>query len=70
VDTQQILEQLKAERDRIEEAIRALGSLGGKTVSRRRGPTTRRHMSAEARARIGAAMKKRWAERKRKSKAA
>lgn len=70
MNTQQIIEQLEAERDRIDQAIRALGSLGGTKSGTRRGRKPGRHMSAEARARIGAAMRKRWAERKRKSKAA
>jgi hypothetical protein len=68
LDTEQIIEALKAERQRIDKAIAALG--GGSRVVRvgqgRRGP---RHMSAEARRRISEAQKRRWAEqRKKKSK--
>ncbi len=70
MDSRNILEQLKQERDRIEKAIRALESIGGSAATTRRGRKPRRKMSAEARARIGAAMKKRWAERKRSAKAA
>jgi hypothetical protein len=69
LNTGDILEQLKEERDRLQQAIRALEGLGG-TSGKTKGRKGRRHMSAEARARIGAAMKKRWAERKRKQKAA
>ena len=68
LDTEQIIEALKAERQRIDKAIAALG--GGSRAVRvglgRRGP---RHMSAEARRRISEAQKRRWAEqRKKKSK--
>jgi hypothetical protein len=65
MDTTAIIEELEAERDRLSAAIHAL--------SRKRPgrpPGRRRTMSAAARAKIGAAMKKRWAERKRKGKAA
>ena len=67
MDTESILEQLRSERDRLEKAIRALESIGGSTTGKRRGRKPGRHMSADARARIGAAMRKRWAERKRKA---
>jgi hypothetical protein len=69
LNTGDILEQLKEECDRLKQAIRALEGLGGAS-GKTKGRKGRRHMSAEARARIGAAMKKRWAERKRKQKAA
>ena len=71
LDTEQIIEALKAERLRIDKAIAALGG-GGSSSSRparatrgRRGP---RHMSAEARKRISDAQKRRWAEQRRKAK--
>lgn len=67
MDTASILEQLKEERSRLEGAIRALEGIGSGAKLGRRAGKGRRHMSAEARARIGAAMKKRWAERKRKA---
>ena len=70
MNTHEILEQLRGERDRIDGAIQALESLNGNKLASRRGRKPGRHMSAEARARIGAAMRKRWAERKRGSKAA
>jgi hypothetical protein len=70
---QNIVEELKRERDRLDRAITALE--GGGTAPRRRGRPAgstntrpRRHMSAAARKRISEMMKQRWAERKRKSK--
>ncbi len=65
-----IVAELKRERDRLEQAIAALE--GGVIV--RQGPgrppgRRRRVMSASARRRISAAMKMRWAERKKKSAA-
>jgi hypothetical protein len=63
MDTQAILAQLNEERNRVQQAIDALQVLSGKTV-KLRGTKTGRHMSPEARRRIGLAMKKRWAERK------
>ncbi len=70
MDTASILEQLKEERDRLDKAIQSLEGIGGGAVGKRKGRKPGRHMSAEARARIGAAMKKRWAERKKKERAA
>jgi hypothetical protein len=77
MDIQNILGDLKRERERLDRAISALEGLG--SGARRRGrpvgsvnSTTskgpRRHMSAAARKRISEMMKQRWAERKRKSK--
>jgi hypothetical protein len=80
MDIQNILGDLKKERDRIDRAIAALEGLGSAGPRRRGRPvgsvnttTTksarpRRHMSAAARKRISEMMKQRWAERKRKSK--
>lgn len=72
MNIEQILSDLRSERDRIDAAIRALE--GGKTG---RGPgrpagsgRKRRTMSAAARKRISEMMKLRWAERKKKAKAA
>ncbi len=81
MDIRRILADLRAERDRIDQAISALEALGatGRRSARRgatlttgaiRPPRKRRHMSAAARKRISEMMKKRWAERKKKSKAA
>ena len=65
MDTEQIIEALKQERTRISQAIAVLEGTGnagmsGNSVGRhvRRG---RRHMSPEARARIAAAQRRRWA---------
>jgi hypothetical protein len=71
-----MLSQLRAERDRLDAAIQALEGLHSKPArGRKPGPrpksnapkARRRRMSAAARKRISAAMKARWAERKRKS---
>jgi hypothetical protein len=71
LDTQLIIAELEAERDRLNSAIAALRSghgARGKTASDK--PDGRkRHLSAAARRRIGLAMKKRWAERKKKAAA-
>jgi hypothetical protein len=70
MDTQQIISELEAERDRLEQAIAALrGSLHARSTGAggRRG---RRRLSAAAKRRISEMMKKRWAERKRAMKAA
>jgi hypothetical protein len=74
MDIQQILADLKSERERIDAAIRALE--GGKTGrgpgrpagSGNYGGRKRRIMSAAARKRISEMMKLRWAERKKKGK--
>jgi hypothetical protein len=72
MDTQQIITELEAERDRLEQAISALrGSLHVRRgPGRGRGRRGRRHLSAAAKRRISEMMKKRWAERKRAMKAA
>jgi hypothetical protein len=69
LDTASIIAELTAERDRIEQALAALRgrqtksvTVSGKPDGRRR----KRKLSAAARNRIGEAMKKRWAERKKK----
>ena len=62
MDIQAILSSLREQRDQIQKAIDALerNTHSGTTKGRKSG----RHMSADARRRIGLAMKKRWAERK------
>jgi hypothetical protein len=66
MNVQTIVNELREQRDRIQQAIDALertthpASYTGKPRGRKPG----RHMSADARRRIGLAMKKRWAERK------
>jgi hypothetical protein len=62
MDTQQILAQLIAERDRIDAAIKLLSGSGTSTkVSKGKS-----RMSAAARKRIGDAQRKRWAAAKKK----
>ncbi len=75
MDTRQILNQLRSERDRLNQAIAALESLetSGRTVAR--GPVAtpthrkprRRRISAAGRARIAAAARAMWARRKRQA---
>jgi len=64
LDTERIIDALKAERLRIDNAIAVLGGGTGRgaATSHRRGP---RRMSAAARKRISDAQKKRWAKLKR-----
>lgn len=70
MDIQQILSDLRSERDRIDNAIRALeGGRTGRGPGRPAGSGRRRIMSAAARKRISEMMKLRWAERKKKAKA-
>ena len=71
-----ILDDLRAERSRIDEAIQALEALGGNGRRGGRGraaatstPRRRRHMSPAARRKISEMMKARWAERKKKARA-
>jgi hypothetical protein len=71
LDTQSIIAELESERDRLNSAIAALrGSQNrrGMTASGKHDGRKRR-LSAAARRKIGAAMKKRWAERKKKAAA-
>jgi hypothetical protein len=66
MDTEAIIAELEAERDRLSSAITAL-------QGKKRGPGRpahftdgrKRHLSAAARNRISRAMKKRWAAKKR-----
>lgn len=77
MDTKQLLSELRAERDRITQAISAIESLDGagnradgRSKAARAGraaatqPAPRRRMSAASRKRISEAAKKRWAERR------
>jgi hypothetical protein len=66
MDTASIIAALEAERDRLNQAIAALQRRPGTTVSGKP-DHRRRRLSAAARRRIGLAMKKRWAERKKKA---
>jgi hypothetical protein len=77
MDTKQLLSELRAERDRITQAISAIESLSGtgtrtdgRSKAARAGRAAaaksapRRTMSPAARKRISEAAKKRWAERR------
>jgi hypothetical protein len=65
----EVVQQLKQQRSRIEAAIRALEGVKGAGKRRGRPPgSKRRTMSAAARKRISEAMKARWAERQKKGK--
>jgi hypothetical protein len=83
MDIQNVLQQLETERDRVNRAIAALQELQGIPSTPRRGRPPKnpqntgllsmpkkRTMSPAARKRISEMMKKRWAERRRKNKAA
>lgn len=67
MNVQGILAELRDQRDRLQQAIDALERSTNGT-RKRRGRKPGRHMSADARRRIGLAMKKRWAERKKAGK--
>ncbi len=76
MDIQQIVSDLKNERDRIDSAIRALEGTGKSGRGPGRPPGSggykgrkRRTMSPAARKRISEMMKLRWAERKKKARA-
>jgi hypothetical protein len=76
MDTHLILGELRAERDRINQAIAALESLDGtgrtapavRPVARHAQKATKRHLSPSARKRISELLKQRWAARKRQGK--
>ena len=67
MDIQVILSELREHRSRLDAAIAALEKANGIKRRGRPGRKSGRHMSADARRRIGLAMKKRWAERKKAS---
>jgi len=75
MDIQSIVSDLRAERNRIDQAISALEGLTSPAPRRGRPPKStstggkRRRMSAAARKRISEAMKQRWAKQKSKSSA-
>ena len=65
MDTSEILNSLKSERDRIDAAIVALeGTRGGTSANKNGSARGGRRMSAAARRKISLAQKKRWAEQK------
>jgi hypothetical protein len=73
LDLQKIVSELKAERDRIVRAIEALGGIASSSAATKKrvggalGPGRRRGgITPEGRRRLSEAMKKRWAERRKK----
>ena len=76
MDINRILAELKAERDRIDQAIAAIGSIGsargrrGRPPGRPAGKRRKHKLTPEGRKRLSEMMKKRWAERRKKAKAA
>jgi hypothetical protein len=75
MDFSKILEQLTGERARIDDAIAALEKVagtggGGRGFRQRVARRRRRKLTPEGRKRLSEMMKKRWAERKRRAKAA
>jgi len=74
VDLQKILSDLEAEKDRIVRAIEALVEIGSssrgaakaKATGRPKGSRRRGRITPEGRRRLSLAMKKRWAERRKK----
>jgi len=70
MDTATIIAELEAQHDRLDSAIAALqGSRAKPKIATGRQDGRRRRLSAAARRKIGEAMKKRWAERKKKAAA-
>jgi hypothetical protein len=71
MDTPSIIAELDAERDRLNSALAALRGQGNRSRLTLSGKPDRRKrkLSAAARKRIGEAMKKRWAQRKKKQAA-
>ena len=70
MNVDEVIQQLKQQRSRLDAAIQALEGVGGRSKRRGRPPgsTKRRIMSAAARKRISKAMKARWAERRKVQK--
>jgi hypothetical protein len=71
MDRATIIAELEAQRDRLNQAIAALRGSQNRTARTVLGKPDgrKRRLSAAARKKIGEAMKKRWAERKRKEAA-
>ena len=75
MNTQRIVSELKAERNRLDKAIAALdgantgGAVAGNANSRKaaQAPRKRHHLTAAGRKRLSMLMKKRWAERRKKA---
>jgi Spy/CpxP family protein refolding chaperone len=75
LDISKILEELRQERNRIDHAIAALEGSGsragnGRKTARAGNGRRKRRLTPEGRKRLSEMMKKRWAERKRRARAA
>lgn len=75
MDLSKVLEELRSERARLDQAITLLEKVNGKQARRGRprrapGRPRRRRLTPEGRKRLSEMMKKRWAERRRGAKAA
>ena len=72
MDLRKIVTELKVERDQLSQAIAALESIGtarsepNKSVTGRANSQKRRGLTPAGRKRLSEAMKKRWAERRKK----
>jgi hypothetical protein len=62
MDLASVLNQLKSERQRLDKAIKALEDVAGKKSAGNSHAVHRTRLSAAARAKIGAAQRKRWAK--------
>jgi hypothetical protein len=69
MDTKRILQELRAESERIERAITAILGISSDGASRRTPAKRARHFSAAARKRLSLLMKRRWASGKMKGRA-
>ena len=76
MDTQRIVSELKAERNRLDKAIAALdgetttqATVAKNVISMNgaKAPRKRHHLTAAGRKRLSMLMKKRWAEKRKKS---
>ena len=76
MDTRRIVSELKAERNRLDKAITALGgasttsapvAVANDATSTNGTQAPRRHWTAAGRKRLSMLMKKRWAERRKKA---
>ncbi len=71
MDVSSIIAELRRERERIDDAIAAMERIDGKAGNKRGRSGKRRHrLTAAGRKRLSEMMKKRWSERKRRSRAA
>ena len=75
MDTQRIVSELKAERNRLDKAITALDGANSTRAAAKnavskngaKAPRRRHHLTAAGRKRLSMLMKKRWAEKRKKA---